>query len=79
MPGDMSVTVRERLTTALTDSYVIEREVGEGGMATVYLARDMRHDRRVAIKVLHPELSGMLGPERFLSAITLTASAVVWK
>lgn len=68
------MTVLERLTTALADRYIIEREIGAGGMATVYLARDGRHERRVAIKVLHPELSAMLGPERFLSEIKLTAS-----
>ena len=64
----------DRLTTALADRYTIEREIGAGGMATVYLARDVRHERRVAIKVLHPELSAMLGPERFLGEIKLTAS-----
>jgi len=68
------VTVLDRLTTALADRYAIEREIGAGGMATVFLARDVRHERRVAIKVLHPELSAMLGPERFLSEIKLTAS-----
>ncbi len=68
------MTVLERLSAALGDRYTIEREIGEGGMATVYLARDVRHDRRVAIKVLHPELSAMLGPDRFLSEIKLTAS-----
>ncbi len=52
----------------------MDREIGEGGMATVFLATDVRHERRVAIKVLHPELSAMLGPERFLSEIKLTAS-----
>jgi len=64
----------ERLTTALTDRYTIAREIGEGGMATVFLATDVRHERQVAIKVLHPELSAMLGPDRFLSEIKLTAS-----
>ena len=63
-----------RLTSALADRYTLEREIGEGGMATVFLATDARHERRVAIKVLHPELSAMLGPERFLSEIKLTAS-----
>lgn len=68
------MTVLERLSAALADRYTIEREIGEGGMATVYLALDVRHERRVAIKVLHPELSSMLGPDRFLSEIKLTAS-----
>ncbi len=67
-------TVSERLSAALADRYRIEREIGEGGMATVFLAIDARHERRVAIKVLHPELSAMLGPDRFLSEIKLTAS-----
>src|SRR5215212_216369 len=62
------------LTTALADRYRIERELGRGGMATVYLAEDVRHRRRVALKVLHPELSAVLGPERFLKEIELTAS-----
>ncbi|HEX6250675.1 MAG TPA: protein kinase, partial [Gemmatimonadaceae bacterium] len=52
----------------------IERELGAGGMATVYLAEDVRHHRKVAIKVLHPELSAVLGPERFLKEIELTAN-----
>ena len=58
-----------QLTTALSDRYRIERELGAGGMATVYLAHDLRHDRPVAIKVLHPELAAALGGERFLSEI----------
>jgi serine/threonine-protein kinase len=62
-----------RLTTALADRYRIERELGQGGMATVYLAHDLRHDRPVAIKVLHPELGAALGSERFLSEIKTTA------
>src|SRR5699024_6633398 len=62
------------LRDALAASYAIERELGRGGMATVYLARDLRHRRAVAVKVLHPELSAMLGPERFLKEIELTAS-----
>ncbi|MBA3319197.1 MAG: protein kinase [Gemmatimonadales bacterium] len=53
--------------------YRVERELGRGGMATVYLARDLRHDRPVALKVLHPELAAMLGPERFLREIQVTA------
>ena len=62
-----------QLTTALADRYRIERELGAGGMATVYLAHDLRHDRPVAIKVLHPELAAALGGERFLSEIKTTA------
>jgi serine/threonine-protein kinase len=62
------------LAAALADRYVVERRLGRGGMATVYLARDLRHGRPVAIKVLHPQLSVALGPERFLREIALTAS-----
>ncbi len=54
---------------ALAGTYAPERELGRGGMATVYLARDLRHRRPVAVKVLHPELSAVLGPERFLAAV----------
>jgi len=67
-------TLLDRLSIALAERYAMDREVGEGGMATVFLATDVRHERRVAIKVLHPELSAMLGPDRFLSEIKLTAS-----
>jgi serine/threonine-protein kinase len=63
-----------RLTAALADRYRLEREVGHGGMATVYLAQDVRHDRRVAVKVLRPELAAMLGAERFLAEIKVTAN-----
>jgi eukaryotic-like serine/threonine-protein kinase len=63
-----------RLTTALAGRYRIDRVLGAGGMATVYLAEDLRHHRRVAIKVLHAELSAVLGTERFLKEIELTAS-----
>jgi len=62
------------LNTALSGRYEIERELGRGGMATVYLARDLRHDRRVAVKVLDPELGAILGVERFLSEIRVTAN-----
>src|SRR4051812_7363055 len=61
------------LANALKDHYVLERELGRGGMATVYLAHDLRHDRPVALKVLHPELAAVLGAERFLREIKLAA------
>ena len=63
----------ERLKVLLADRYAIERELGKGGMAIVYLARDIRHDREVAIKVLHPELSASIGAERFEREIKLAA------
>lgn len=63
----------ERLSAALTDRYRIEREIGAGGMATVYLAHDIKHDRDVAIKVLHPDLGAALGGNRFLTEIRTTA------
>ena len=65
--------IASQLATALTGRYRIERELGHGGMATVYLAHDLKHDRSVAVKVLHPELAHALGPERFLREITITA------
>jgi eukaryotic-like serine/threonine-protein kinase len=61
------------LTAALADRYGIERELGRGGMATVFLARDLRHDRPVAFKVLHPDLAATLGPERFQREIRMAA------
>ena len=64
---------RAMLRTALAERYAFERELGRGGMATVYLARDLRHDRPVALKVLHPELAATLGPERFQREIRLAA------
>ena len=63
-----------RLNTALRGRYVIERQLGEGGMATVYLADDLRHDRKVALKVLKPDLAAAVGVERFLSEIRTTAN-----
>jgi len=66
--------LRPRLAAALADRYAIERELGQGGMATVYLAQDIRHNRRVAVKVLRPELAAVIGAERFLSEITTTAN-----
>ena len=62
-----------RLIEALADRYRIERELGRGGMATVYLAHDLKHDRDVALKVLRPELSAVMGAERFLAEIRTTA------
>jgi TolB-like protein/Tfp pilus assembly protein PilF len=64
---------RTALEAALAGRYTIERELGRGGMATVYLARDLRHDRPVALKVLHPELAASVGPERFQREIRLAA------
>ena len=65
--------LRDRLAAALADRYRIEREVGAGGMATVYLARDLKHNRNVALKVLRPELAAALGGERFLREIDIAA------
>src|SRR3970040_543707 len=58
--------ITERLLSALADRYAIERELGQGGMATVYLAHDVKHDRKVALKVLKPELAAVLGAEPFV-------------
>src|SRR4051794_37644431 len=65
--------VLTRLSESLHIKYRVDREIGAGGMATVYLARDLRHDRDVAIKVLHPDLAAALGAERFLAEIKTTA------
>src|SRR5215216_5876994 len=65
--------VLDRLRSALSQSYSIDRELGRGGMATVYLAQDAKHDRLVALKVLHPDLAASLGPDRFLREIKLAA------
>jgi serine/threonine-protein kinase len=62
-----------QLPTIVTDRYKIEKQIGSGGMATVYLARDTKHDREVALKVLRPELGAVLGVERFLSEVKITA------
>ena len=67
-------TALERLRPALSDRYTLERELGQGGMARVYLAHDRKHDRPVAIKVFRPELSALLGAERFLQEIRVTAN-----
>ena len=66
--------VLDRLSAALADRYRIERELGAGGMATVYLAEDLKHDRKVALKVLKPELAAVLGAERFVQEIKTTAA-----
>ena len=63
----------DRLKQALADRYAIEHELGSGGMATVYLAEDLKHHRKVAVKVLRPELAAALGPERFLREIEIAA------
>ena len=62
-----------RLNAALKGRYSVERELGEGGMATVYLAEDIKHGRHVALKVLKPELAAVVGAERFLAEIQVTA------
>ena len=64
----------DRLAAALADRYRVERELGQGGMATVYLARDLKHERQVAIKVLRPELAAVIGAERFLREIKTIAT-----
>ncbi len=64
----------EQISAALASRYLIERELGQGGMATVYLARDLKHARLVAIKLLRPELATALGPERFLREIQVAAA-----
>jgi len=69
----MTIELLEQLRTSLPDRYRIEREIGRGGMATVFLAHDVKHDRAVAIKVLHPDLAATLGPERFLLEIKVAA------
>src|SRR6476661_10266153 len=61
------------LQRSLAGRYVLEHEIGSGGMATVYLARDVRHDRDVAVKVLRPELAAVLGTNRFLNEIKISA------
>jgi len=67
-------SLSDQLGSSLGGRYSIERELGAGGMATVYLAEDLKHHRKVAIKALHAELSAILGPERFLKEIELTAN-----
>jgi hypothetical protein len=70
-PGQQVSEPRHRLEADLAERYVLERELGRGGMAIVYLARDLKHKRPVALKVLHPDLAATLGPERFLREIQL--------
>ena len=65
--------LQNRLQASLADHYRIERELGRGGMATVFLAYDLKHDRPVALKALHPDLARVLGPDRFLREIRLSA------
>ena len=65
-----------RLATALADRYRIEQAIGAGGMATVYLAEDLKHKRKVALKVLKPELAAVLGAERFVQEITGPAGGI---
>src|SRR5258707_2239537 len=75
MSGEGTVSdPRVRLADALRERYVIERELGVGGMATVYLAQELKHDRQVAIKVLKPELAAVLGADRFVQEIKTTAA-----
>src|SRR5216110_2535662 len=62
-----------RLQAALADRYTIERELGRGGMATVYLAQDLKHHRKVAVKVMRPELAATLGADRFLREVEIAA------
>jgi serine/threonine-protein kinase len=69
----MSDTQLQQLTSAIADRYHVRREIGRGGMATVYLADDLKHRRQVAIKVFSPELAAVLGKDRFLREIELTA------
>ncbi len=66
--------IADRLSAALSDRYRLEGELGQGGMATVYLAQDLKHDRKVALKVLRPELAAVIGADRFLAEIKTTAN-----
>jgi eukaryotic-like serine/threonine-protein kinase len=68
------MTISDRLRESLADRYRIERELGQGGMATVFLAEDLKHQRKVAVKVLKPELGAVLGAARFINEIRTTAN-----
>jgi eukaryotic-like serine/threonine-protein kinase len=72
--GDEHTMTLDALRNALSERYTLARELGAGGMATVYLARDLKHERDVAIKVLRPELAAVIGADRFLSEIRTTAN-----
>ena len=67
----------QRLRESLSQAYTIDRELGRGGMATVYLAQDIKHDRVVALKVLHPDLAVALGPDRFLREISSLPVSII--
>ena len=69
----MSANLVDRLKASLADRYAVEREIGRGGMATVFLAEDLKHGRKVALKVLHPEIAATLGTDRFLREIQIAA------
>ena len=71
MPASDTIS---QLNSTLAGRYRVDREIGRGGMATVYLASDVKHDRMVALKVLDPELGAVLGAERFLAEIKVTAN-----
>ena len=73
-PGERLTFTTDALSTALADRYVIDRLIGEGGMARVFLARDLRHNRRVALKVLRPDLGAVVGVDRFQAEIEVTAN-----
>src|SRR6266542_6062188 len=68
------MSAADGLPAALVERYRVEREIGAGGMATVYLAHDIRHDRKVAIKILRSDLAAVIGAERFLAEIRTTAN-----
>ena len=72
-PASIPPDVLARLAAALADRYRFERELGQGGMSTVYLAEDLKHHRKVAVKVLRPELAASMGAERFLREIQIAA------
>src|SRR6266508_3588951 len=69
----MQTDQRDHLNAALAGRHAVERELGSGGMATVYLAHDVKHHRQVAVKVLRPELAAALGPDRFLREVEIAA------